>query len=101
MRYNGMTGMRDAAGADGSAVDKTADNHVCLIICYIITLCGLINQMRIKKDNGGMTGIIGDAGVDGAAADKKADNRVCFIICYIITFCGVKAKCGQKKTTAA
>ena len=101
MRYNGMTGMRDAAGADNSIVDKITDNDVFLIKCYIITFYELINQMRTKKDNGGMTGIMGDAGVDGSTADKTADNRVCLIICYIITFCGVRTKYGQKKTMAA
>ena len=101
MRYNGMTGMRDAAGADNSIIDKITDNDVFLIICYIITLYELINQMRTKKDNGGMTGIMGDAGVDGSAADKTDDNLVFLIICYIITFYGVRAKYGQKKAMAA
>ena len=44
-----MTGIIGDAGVDGSAADKTADNRVCLIICYIITFCGVRTKYGQKK----------------------------------------------------
>ena len=51
----GMTGIMGDAGVDGSAADKTDDNLVFLIICYIITFygvgakCGVITKYGQKE----------------------------------------------------